>query len=142
MNLITYTFSFSCLNTDKIKHGEILQDVTNRYNYLQSWAPNDYVKEEIKARVIYKGQTFYQFALDKKIKKLNFLSLKQKSAAAIQVLNTPTESTNDHINDDEAEVETENNVNEQSHRKRKRKFIPKNQYKKIKNLTRCRDKRR
>ena len=48
----------------------LMEDVQSKYNVLYALTPNDYVKEELEARFIHKGQTFQKHAMEVKVKKL------------------------------------------------------------------------
>ena len=75
---------------EKKREKELREKVMSKYNILYNLTPNDYVKGELEARFVLKCQTFQDIAMNMRIKKLNFLSLKQKSESAIKVLNSPS----------------------------------------------------
>ena len=73
--------------------------------------------------------------MNARIKKLNFLSLKQKSESAIKVLNSPSteQVAADANNEDQNNSADEGLDNESKATSKKRKWVPKSQYKRMQN---------
>ena len=122
----SYELIRNVISADKTMESDVLNDVTSKLNVLMILAPNDTVKAQLKSRIVMKGQQFRQFAMDKKIKKLNFLSLKQNKT------NDNFETQNSDIPDVTSVVDDQNSCNDESQtkpKKIKRKYVKKTIYK-------------
>ena len=112
-----------------------------KLNVLIILAPNETVKAQLKSRIVSKGQQFRQFAMDLKIKKLNFLSLKQKPKVKTNTkdietqfsdLSDVTSVCDDNKNSDDSKLDdadnSEDNSSKPKPKKKKRIHVKKTVY--------------
>ena len=121
------------ISADKIKESEVLNDVTSKLNVLIILAPNERTKAQLKSRIVSKGQQFRQFAMDKKIKKLNFLTLKQKHRQDTDSLDKDNEIQNSNDVTSACDDDDSNNIPQSKPKKIKRKHIKKTIYRRQQN---------
>ena len=113
------------LNDDKIKENKLLQEIANNFNLLVAMTPNENVYLELKARTIHKENSFLKFAMDKKLKKLNFLHKKQ-----MEMDHENEESVAEESDAEETPTNDDSETPTSSKRKSKRVWTKKSTYRK------------